>query len=165
MQALQKAGFQVTALTRECSTTAFPPGIDVKRVDFACLDPVKDALRGQDAVISMVSTASSDQQRLLVDACVAVGVKRFIPSEFGVADYQSALPYPEMAGVIQGKLDLLDYLQSKSDANSGFTWTRICTGLFFEWVSFLFPRLEQLYWTSSHLHLPPTKILRGRLSQ
>ncbi|KAE8143082.1 hypothetical protein BDV38DRAFT_277888 [Aspergillus pseudotamarii] len=111
VQALLESGFQVTALTRECSTSTFPPGVNVKSVVFASLD-----------------------SRLIVDACVAVGVKRFIPSEFGVADYKSGLPYPEMAGAIQGKLDLLDYLQSKSDANPAFTWTRICTGLFLEWA-------------------------------
>ncbi|KAL4970922.1 aromatic alcohol reductase [Aspergillus stella-maris] len=136
VQELLKAGFQVTALTRKDSASTFPLGVRVQRLDFDSFAELKDAFTGQDAVVSTISTAGSStgQQLLMVDAAVAAGVKRFIPSEFGVADYANSLPYPEMANVIRGKLELLEYLIVMAKQHEGFPWTRICTGLFFNWA-------------------------------
>jgi hypothetical protein len=44
------------------------------------------------------------------------------------------MPFQQLEPVIRGKLDLLHYLEEKSENNPEFTWTRVCTGLFYEWV-------------------------------
>lgn len=44
------------------------------------------------------------------------------------------MPFQQLEPVIRGKLDLLDYLEEKSENNPEFTWTRVSTGLFYEWT-------------------------------
>jgi hypothetical protein len=41
------------------------------------------ALKGIDALVSTVAGTAIDSQTILIDAAIAAGVKRFIPSEFG----------------------------------------------------------------------------------
>ena len=83
LKQLIEAGFKVTVLTRLESTSTFPSEAQVAKVDYDSESSLKDALRGQDALISTITTASVSQQHKLVDAAISVGVKRIIPSEFG----------------------------------------------------------------------------------
>jgi hypothetical protein len=52
-------------------------------VDFSSVDSLASALQGQDAVVSTIGSLAIESQKILIDAAVAIGVKRFIPSEFG----------------------------------------------------------------------------------
>ena len=80
---LLKDGFSVTALTRPDSTATFPEKVRVAKVDYEDVESLTSALKGQDAVVSTVATVAVKLQENLVDAAVAAGVKRLIPSEFG----------------------------------------------------------------------------------
>lgn len=80
---LLKAGFSVTALTRPDSKQTLPDSVKVVKVDYNDIENLTAALKGQDAVVSTIASAGIGQQEHLMDAAIAAGVKRLIPSEFG----------------------------------------------------------------------------------
>ena len=79
---LLKSDLNVTAVTRETSSAKFPEGISVAKSDFS-LGSLTKVFRGQDAVISMLPMIALSNQDIVIDAAIAAGVKRFIPSEYG----------------------------------------------------------------------------------
>lgn len=123
---MKKSAFNVTVLSREGSSSTFPNDVKVVRANFDSLDSLKSAFEGQDAVVSLVASHALHTQTLLIDAAIAAGVKRYIPSEFG-----SNTPDPrtlEAVPLFKGKVDVQDYLKSKEDKISR---TTIITGPFF----------------------------------
>jgi len=86
MEALLEADrFNITALTRSGSTgkDAFPDSVRAPVVDYEDPESLVAVLKGQDAVVSALSSDCAAQQQVLLDAAVSAGVTRFIPSEFG----------------------------------------------------------------------------------
>ncbi|KAI8167533.1 hypothetical protein KHU50_006487 [Colletotrichum sp. SAR 10_65] len=134
VRSLQDHGFTVTAISRTSSTATFPAGVAVRKADLSSVESLTAALAGQDAVVSAISTVAAvvkGAQDPLVDAAIAAGVKRFIPSEYG-------LNTRNLKGEILGdwliaKTEAVDYLIEKAKAHEGFTWTGIGTSLFFDW--------------------------------
>ncbi|KAK3689554.1 hypothetical protein B0T22DRAFT_408622 [Podospora appendiculata] len=136
VQELVSAGFDVTGLTRASSTNStpkYPDGLNIVNVDYSSFDSLKSAFAGQDAVVSVIGSLGIASQTVAVDAAVAAGVKRFIPSEFGINTRKVARDSP-IAKIIGGKIAVVDYLQEKASANPSFTWTGISTGIFFDWA-------------------------------
>lgn len=124
----------MTVLSRSNKQDDVPKGAVVKAVDYDSLESLKTALAGQDAVVSTIaSPAVGTQQQNVVDAAYASGVKRFIPSEFGINTRQ--LQGLKIAQILAGKTKLVDNLQKKAEENKSFTWTGISNGLFFHYVS------------------------------
>ncbi|KAL0944533.1 isoflavone reductase [Colletotrichum truncatum] len=122
--------YRVSVLSRRESTATFPDGVKVFKADYNDPDAIKAAMEGQDVVISIVGGHAAEDQRLLIDAALASGVKRFFPSEYG--------PYtrdPKMAKINPYtnpyKSAIVDYLQSKETEMS---WTSLVTGGFFDWA-------------------------------
>lgn len=134
LKELVDQGFQVTVLSRGQKQDDFPKGVTVKQVNYDDIESLKTALSGQDAVVSAIgSSALGAQQQTLADAAYAAGVKRFIPSEFGVNTRKvDGLPIAKLVGA---KVELVDDLQKKANENSNFSWTSVANGLFFEFVS------------------------------
>lgn len=128
VQHLVKAGFEVTILSR--SGKADGIGADVKqivKVDYDSVESLTAALQGQDVVVSNLPNHGG--QKPLIDASIAVGVKRFLASEFGLDAYGD----PKTASLpifTDGKVAIQKYLKEKSAAIS---WTLIVTGLFLDW--------------------------------
>ncbi|KAI1646992.1 NAD(P)-binding protein [Daldinia loculata] len=131
VQELLKAGFKVTAFAREESTATFPPGVTTKKVNYQSVEGLTAALQGQDAVVSTIATVAVGGQVPLVDAAIAAKVKRFIPSEFGINT--RIVEGTSIGKILQGKVQALDYIVSKSQENPWFTWTGVSTGIFFDW--------------------------------
>ncbi|KAJ4381073.1 hypothetical protein N0V86_003420 [Didymella sp. IMI 355093] len=125
---LSSSSFNTSVLSREGSNSTFPSGVNVVRANYDNHESLKKALQGQDVVISLVGgTALGDQQKL-IDASIAAGVKRFVPSEFG-----SDTPSPrtrEIVPLFEAKTGAVAYLKSKESAIS---WTSVITGPFFDW--------------------------------
>jgi hypothetical protein len=136
---LLAAGFNVTALSRESSTATFPASVAVKKVNYDSLDSLKEALTGIDAVVSAIATPAIGSQIKLIDAANAAGVKRFIPSEYGI--HTRNLGGAKIGQILAGKIKTVDYLQEKAKENSNFTWTGIATGFFFDLVGDIILRL------------------------
>ena len=128
MNALVEAKFNVTVLSREGSTSTFPTGIDVKYVDYDSVESLTAALKGQDAVVSTLAGAALDKQTKLIDASIAAGVKRYLPSEFGSNTTDPRVV--ELVPPFRGKISFVDYLKSKEN---DISWTSVLTGPFFDW--------------------------------
>ncbi|TGJ87539.1 hypothetical protein E0Z10_g1220 [Xylaria hypoxylon] len=128
---LVDAGFTVTVLTREGSTATFPARVVSKAVDYTSVGSLTSALEGQDALVSTIATVAIAAQKPLVDAAVAAGVRRIIPSEFGINT--RFLGKEPIGTILQGKIQTLNYIHEKSKQNPLFTWTGVSTGLFFDW--------------------------------
>ncbi|KAI9283011.1 NmrA-like domain-containing protein [Umbelopsis sp. AD052] len=59
-------------------------GVQVAALDLSNEDAVVEALQGIDAVVSSISGSVITNQLVWVKAAARAGVKRFIPSEFGI---------------------------------------------------------------------------------
>ena len=127
---LLAADFAVTVLTRADSKSTFPSNVKVVKVDYASLDSLTSALQGQDAFVSTLSHTAITGQIRLVDAALAAGVKRFIPSEFG-SDTNNALA--RKLPVYADKVKVQGYIEEKAKEHHGFTYTGIYTSAFFDW--------------------------------
>ncbi|KAL2832302.1 NmrA-like family-domain-containing protein [Aspergillus pseudoustus] len=130
VKALTAAGFQVSILTRAKKPDADAPGVKVLEVDFDSVESLTGALEGTDAVVSTVGGAAIDNQSVLIDAAVAAGVKRFIPSEFG-----SVTTNPELENlpVYSSIAKIRNYLQGKA-ASGELSWTVLACGAFLDFV-------------------------------
>ena len=134
LPALQAAGFQVTVLTRASSKGKLPA--DVKSVSIADDFPqaeLERAFAGQDVVVNAGSGAAVTDQKRIIDAAVAAGVRRYLPSEFGsdTSDPKVAA----LAPVWVEKEHVTDYLKTKEGAGAGkLTWTAVATGPFLDLV-------------------------------
>ncbi|KAH6887114.1 hypothetical protein B0T10DRAFT_575674 [Thelonectria olida] len=129
--ALLDAGFDVTAITRNESKATFPDKVTVKRADVSSVDSVKEAIAGQDAVVSTAASAAAGSQKILIDAAIAAHVPRFIPSEFGIETrkYRDT----KIGGLLKAKLQNTDYLIDLASKHDWFSWTGLSNGLFFDW--------------------------------
>lgn len=123
----------MTVLSRSNKQDDLPKGAVVKSVDYDNLESLKTALADQDALVSTIaSPAVGSQQQNVADAAYTSGVKRFIPSEFGINTRK--LQGLKIEQILAGKIKLVDDLQKKAEANKSFTWTGISNGLFFHYV-------------------------------
>lgn len=128
LKAFLSSSFNTSVLSREGSNSTFPSGVNVVRANYDDTESLKKAFQGQDAVISLVGGNALGDQDKLIDAAIAAGVQRFIPSEFG-----SDTPNPktrEVVPLFNAKTGTVDYLKSKESAIS---WTSVITGPFFDW--------------------------------
>lgn len=130
LEQLLNAGFDVTVLTRQESTSTYPSNVQVAPVDYSSIDSLTSTLKGQDAVVSTVATPDLHSQNTLVDAAVAAGVKRLIPSEFGCNTLNSkvaALP------AYESRVAQQEYLATKARDSPNFSYSLVMNRVFFDW--------------------------------
>ncbi|KAH8817249.1 hypothetical protein F5884DRAFT_819023 [Xylogone sp. PMI_703] len=134
VNALLAANYAVTALTRKGSsnTSKLPknPNLSVVGVDYSSIQSLRDALKDHTVVISALTSTVVGDQNPLIDAALAAGVARFIPSEFG-SDVTN--PKRNKLPVFEGKVMTLEYLKAIVAKNPGFSYTAICSGAFLDW--------------------------------
>jgi len=129
LKALLEANYEVTALTRQTSDHKFPDNVKVAKVDYNSVESLTSALQGQDALISTVAITAGDQQKCLVEAAVAAGVKRLIPSEFG-SDPENAKA--RALPVFAPKVETKKQIEAKC-AGTGTTYTFVSNNQFLDW--------------------------------
>ncbi|KAJ6169862.1 hypothetical protein N7485_007208 [Penicillium canescens] len=83
LKAFLASPYKVGILTRKESTSTFPKCVPVFKADYTDVSSIKLAMESQDVVISMVGGIAAGDQQVFIDAALAAGVKRFLPSEFG----------------------------------------------------------------------------------
>jgi uncharacterized protein YbjT (DUF2867 family) len=103
--------FDVQVVKRAGSASTFAAGTKVVEADFTDLGSLKTAFEGQDAVVSVVGEAGVAGQKILVDAAIAAGVKRFLPSNFGS---NMANPNSRKLPVFTSKVIVEDYIIEKA---------------------------------------------------
>jgi uncharacterized protein YbjT (DUF2867 family) len=108
--------------------TDFPAGVVVKVVDFSSVNALTEALVGQHAVVDATFSADDTPQRL-IDASVAAGVYRYVPSDFG---FDPMLPGVHELPVFTRKQAAWKHVKMAT-ASSKLTWTIIACGAFLDW--------------------------------
>jgi hypothetical protein len=119
-------------LVRESTKATFPSSITVKKVDFTSLESLTSALNGQDAVVSTVGTDGLLGQKLVINASISAGVKRFLPSEFGS---DLANPLAAALPVFGYKVEAEKHLEAAIAKQSGekMTYTYFRNSIFLDW--------------------------------
>ncbi|KAJ5959687.1 uncharacterized protein N7479_006837 [Penicillium vulpinum] len=131
LKELLAAGFDVTVLTRQGNSNTFDSRAHVAEVDYESLDSLKAALSGQDVVVSTLNVGAVPKSihLRLVDAAVATGVKRFIPSEYGC---DTTNPLASTLPVFGDKISVQEHLKNVTQ-QSGLSYSLLITGPFLDW--------------------------------
>lgn len=108
------------------------PRLTVHEVDFFSAESIARVLVANpvDVVVSCLATLAIGAQNPLIDASVTAGVKCFVPAEFGMNSLQ---PRCAQLPVCAPKVATQAYLEEKSRAHPGFSYTGIANGLFLDW--------------------------------
>ncbi|KAH4992518.1 hypothetical protein HBI76_052560 [Parastagonospora nodorum] len=133
LSCLLSEGYLVTVLSRiggNRSKLAPHANLLIKEVDFTSVPNLITALQHVQVVICCFATSALGSQNTLIDACVAAGVQRFIPAEFGM---DSQNPLATQLPVCVPKVDTQTYLRDKARENPHFSWTGIANGMFLDW--------------------------------
>ncbi|KAL2012320.1 hypothetical protein VTN00DRAFT_5038 [Thermoascus crustaceus] len=120
-------GYTVSVLSRQESTYQPPAGVTLLKTDYT-FESLVSVLQGQDAIVSAIAGHAIPDQKKIIDAAIAAGVKRFIPSEYG-CDTSNAASLKRVP-VLSPKAQVREYLQSKQDQ---IEWTTLYTGPFLDW--------------------------------
>lgn len=124
-------GFEVTILVRKSSdTSALPSAAKVKKVDFESTDDLTAALAGQDAFVDC-TLVQDDTPKRLMDAAVAAGVYRYIPSDWSLDPLNKAA---NSLPVFSKRVERDNYLYEKCKSSKGsMTWSIVANGPFLDW--------------------------------
>ncbi|KAJ0415030.1 NAD(P)-binding protein [Aspergillus carlsbadensis] len=129
---LSEPSFNVTVLARESSKALnrIPSSATVIKIaDSYPLDDLVAAFKGQDAIVNAITSFSVAEQLKFIDAAVTAGVKRYLPSEYGLDNNTPAAR--ELSVVFRDKGLVQDYLRERE--GSGLTWTTIACGMWIGW--------------------------------
>lgn len=129
LEKLAASHFNLQVLRRLGSKSTIPDSIKVVDVDFDSVESLTAALKGQDAVISTIPAEVAPLQRNIIDAAIAAGVARFIPTEFGSNEEN---PLARQIPVFAQKVKIQEYLKEKAAAGQ-ITYTLVYTGPFLDW--------------------------------
>ncbi|KAI5461856.1 hypothetical protein BGZ63DRAFT_454530 [Mariannaea sp. PMI_226] len=131
VQQLVAFGFEVTVLSRNASSIeGLPKSVIVKEVDYTSEESLINALQGQDVVVATLGTQAISIQKDIIDASIAAGVKRYIPSDWGSLTTDPRLrdhPFNRRVTPIQ------DYLREKAK-NSQLEYTIFSVGAFLDMI-------------------------------
>lgn len=119
---------EVRVLTRSAAKHSFPAGVTVKEVDYASTASLEAALAGVDGLVSAFAFEVIDQQKNLVDAAAAAGVRRMIPSEYG---NDTMNPKLATMPIYQPKIAIREQCERKAaETNGRFSWTVVMNASF-----------------------------------
>lgn len=131
LNALIKSGqFIITIVKRHSSTATFPSSVRTTAADFSSVDSVTAAFKGQDAVVSTVGAAGLTSQSVAIEAAVAAGVKRFLPSDFGC---DMSKPKASALPVYGKKVTIHKQLREAAASKPDFTFSLVCNNAFLDW--------------------------------
>ncbi|KAJ5669293.1 hypothetical protein N7462_010363 [Penicillium macrosclerotiorum] len=129
---LLKAGFHVKVITRStASLKVLPDGVAVSEVDYNSLESLQHAIQGYDAVVSTVSGTAVPIQKPLIDACIATGIKHFIPADYAVSIKSENGPKLRSLPPYVTVNEIKEYLDERSDK---LPWTIVSPGGFLEYI-------------------------------
>ncbi|KAM0329235.1 hypothetical protein ACHAQA_004535 [Verticillium albo-atrum] len=126
---LESGKFNITILARKAHPSSSPT-VKTNVVDFESLDALTEALKGQHALLDATLTPDASVALRLIDAAVAAGVSRFVPSEYSLdpnnVAARSILIYAPKNQIIARLQDL--GVQGK------LTWTSVSNGALLDWT-------------------------------
>ena len=129
LEKLSASKHNLQVLRRLGSKSTFPPSVKVIDVDFASLSALTSALQGQDVVISTLPAEVASLQVTIIDAAIAAGVSRFLPTEYG-SNVEN--PLSRQIPVFAEKVKIEEYIKTKAAAGQ-ISYSFVYTGAFLEW--------------------------------
>ncbi|KAI8270037.1 Isoflavone reductase-like protein P3 [Colletotrichum sp. SAR11_239] len=133
VQQLVAAGiFDVAVVTRDSRDTRgkIPTGAKAAEADYESLESLTAAFRGFDAVVCTLPGHLEALLLRILDAAIAAGVRRFIPSEFG-SDHRQ--PAAHSVPLSASKIKVDNTLQ-KAASEGRIEYTSIIGGPWIEWI-------------------------------
>lgn len=130
---LLRQHYIVTIISRASSKAEFQQDEHLKIARVKDDYPVHElttAFLGIDAVVCAITPTGSSAQFNIIDAAIAVGVKHYIPAEFGL-DTNDPMKKQILPALLP-KIQVLDRLRSLG-SDAALSWTAIATGLFLDW--------------------------------
>ncbi|RAO65155.1 uncharacterized protein BHQ10_001167 [Talaromyces amestolkiae] len=129
LEQLSKNGFEVTVLSRNPSSVGtLPAGVSVSAVDYTSIESLASALQNQDAAVATIGSAGILGQKVIIDACIKAGVKRYIPSDWGsITTDPAARHLPTNFALVQ----IQDYVKEKAEKGE-IEYTILSVGGFFD---------------------------------
>jgi hypothetical protein len=125
--------FELSILSRASSKSTYPSNATIITVpDNAIHEDYVKALQGQDTVVSALGFEGLPTEKLIIDAAIEAGVKRFMPSEYGMDNTNPASQ--NLSPVFKLKAGIIEHLKSKE--GTGLTWTAVPTGMWLDWYVF-----------------------------
>lgn len=118
------------ASTKYADKIPSSPNLSYATVDYDSVSSLTETLQDHFAVVSTLTTTSVSDQKPLIDASIAAGVTRFIPSEFGS---NTLNPNAAQLPVFGGKLAINKLLADLAEKHPNFSYTCIMNGPFFDW--------------------------------
>ncbi|RVX75741.1 hypothetical protein B0A52_00097 [Exophiala mesophila] len=134
LKGLLAANLPVLVLTRKGSKSSSKlpkaDNLSVAEVDYSSVSDLTAALKGVEVVVSAFASDALGGQNPLIDASVAAGVKRYIPSEYGSNTVNPKVVQLPVSGY---KVATQKYLEQAAAKNPGFTYSILLTGPFLDW--------------------------------
>ncbi|KAF2839811.1 NAD(P)-binding protein, partial [Patellaria atrata CBS 101060] len=139
LPSLLSAGFTVTLLTRPTSTLPNEPpysNLPILRAAYNDNEGLQAAFTNQDAVVCSISATGNNDQILMLEVAAAVGIKRFVLSEF--ANRPDFVGLEDFQGPREMKTRIAKRAQELQD-EKGMEWAGLVVGNFFDWSIKRFP--------------------------
>ncbi|KAI2625408.1 NmrA-like family protein [Hypomontagnella submonticulosa] len=125
------SSFSVTVLRRVSSKFQPPAGVRVITIpDSYPSDDLVAAFKGQDVIVNCTTTLSVSDQFRMVDAAIAAGVRRYIPSEYGLNNMRPDAQ--ALNAVFHDKGKIQEYLRAKA-ADGSIEWMSVSCGMWLKW--------------------------------
>ena len=130
LSALSLSGrYELTVLVRSDSHPPLTHGVAVVQVDYDSDQSLRSALQGHDVLVSALGKKALCLQPRLIDAAVAVGVERIIPSEYG-GNLRN--PKTRQFPTYRSKV-LVEELLERHHLHSGISYSFIYNNCFLDW--------------------------------
>ncbi|KAI0891316.1 hypothetical protein F4806DRAFT_309567 [Annulohypoxylon nitens] len=127
----KEPSFTLTILQR--ASSKFQPPAHFKSIVIPDSYPTDDlvaAFKGQDVVINCMSTLTVPDQFRMIDAAIVAGVKRYVPSEYGLNNMRPDTQALNLVFHTKGKIQ--EYLREKA-AVGAIEWMAIACGMWLKW--------------------------------
>jgi hypothetical protein len=126
---LKEPTLTVTVLRRQSSNADLPSVIPAITVpDTYPTEALVKAFKGQDVVINCMTSLSVGEQYRLIDAAITAGVRRYVPSEYGLNNMRSDAQ--ALNQVFKDKGLVQTYLRSKEEV---IEWMSVSCGMWIKW--------------------------------
>ncbi|KAG2174840.1 hypothetical protein INT43_005902 [Umbelopsis isabellina] len=125
---VEQGKHKLIVLSRGTNQELADCSIEVRTVDYTSVSSLSEALKGVDVVISFIVEFGKDvSQENLLEAATANGVKRFIPSEWGIDSDKHHNDSPAM-------YDFKRVLREKLVKQDKIEYTLVANGLFMDYL-------------------------------
>lgn len=127
---LKTGEHNITAITRSCSTSTFPPDVTAQPVDYDDPSTLVAALRGQDALVITLSgrSAIEETEAKLVRAAAEAGVKWILPNEWSPDTANEAL-VRDLNFLLQMKIRTRELIERLGQS----AYVAVVTGFWYEY--------------------------------